>query len=168
MPNWCYYEMQIAGKKEDCDKWLAKIKSYDEPNHFWRMDGTVYDEFDANGEHYMSISGDCAWSIQSCCRVGGYSQTDLLALNTKNLHLKMEVYSSEPGMCFQEHYIYEYGECLADECEDYMETWWDRDEYPDFEDYKKSWDVPDDVTESDYDEDGYRKIGGFPDWEFSI
>lgn len=169
MPNYCYYEMQIAGKKEDCDKWLARMRSYDEPNHFFRIfSNEVFDEFDAKGLHYMSISGDCAWSLDSCCRAGAYSDIDLFAANTEELHLKMEAFSSEPGVCFQEHYLYKYGECIVDECVDYMEFWWDRDKFPDFNEYKKEYDLPDSVTESDYDEEGCRREGGFPVWKFSI
>lgn len=159
--------MLVKGRKEDCDKWLAKMKSYDEPNHFFRIfDATVIEEYEENGGHCMRISGDCAWSLYSCC-IDGYPTVDLFTENTRELHLKMEVYSSEPGMCFQEHYIYEYGECLANESRDYTEYYWDRREYPDFEEYRREEDIPDDVKESDFNEE-ICSVGGFPVWDFSI
>lgn len=40
MPNYCDFNMKIKGKKQDCQKWLDKMRDrdgrdcYDEENHF--------------------------------------------------------------------------------------------------------------------------------------
>lgn len=171
MANNCYYEMMIKGSKENCRKWLRKMKSYDEPNHFWRIfDATVYDEQGTDDEYYINIMGDCAWSLESCCRTSGYSNgVDLFAVNTKELNICMEAYSREEGIGFEEHYIYDNdGICIVEECVDYLEIYWDKNECPDFETYKKEYEISDSVKESDFNEDGYHAEGGFPDWNFSI
>lgn len=89
--------------------------------------------------------------------------------NTKELHIAMEAFSKEPGIWFQEHYIYEYGRCLRNECEDWTEIWWDEVEYPKFEDFKRdigeNWGY---LTEDDFDEDGCYYSGGFGSWEFTV
>ena len=131
MANDCYYEMKVYGRREDCEEWLRRMKSYDAPNHFYRIfssDVCVVGGGE-NGYHIM-IVGDCAWSLESCCRASGYSGgIDLFAVNTKELHLRMEAYSREPGIGFEEHYIYDKGECLADECEDLERHYYDRSEF---------------------------------------
>jgi len=119
MPNYCDYIMKVKGTADNCRAFLKKLNDYDEPNHFWRIfEAYDDDEYDMNdGNHVMEISGYCAWSIESCCRASGYSGgTDLLSVNTKDLDLEVEIYTEEPGMCFQEHYIYKKGSCLVDEC----------------------------------------------------
>ena len=50
----------------------------------------------------------------------------------------LEVYSREPGCAFEEHYLYDNGECLEDTCVDIICFWWDRDEYQTYEDFKLS------------------------------
>ncbi len=169
MPNYCYYEMKVKGRKEDCYKWLSKMRSYDEENHFYRIfDADITDECGTDNDYSIIISGDCAWSLETCCRSSGYSGgIDLFAENSKVLNIIMEAYSQEPGCCFQEHYIYNRGRCCSDECEDWSEYYWDRDECS-FEDYKKDYDVPDSITESDFDDEGYYHEGGFGEWNFVI
>lgn len=171
MPNFCWYEMKIKGSKENCYRWLKKMKSYDEHNHFWRMFDPINidDEGGTEYDYYMKFSGDCAWSLESCCRDSGYSGgVDLFAENTKDLQIKMEAYSSEPGCCFQEHYIYDNGVCIADRCVDYHEIYWDRYEHKSFDSFKKEFELPAHIIESDFDDDGYCEIGGFPNWDFII
>lgn len=121
MANNCLYVMKVVGKKENCEKWLKKMNDYEEENHFFRIFSTeICDE----GEDFIEISGDCAWSIETCCRAGGYSQgTDLLEINSRDLDLVVEIYSQECGMAFEEHYLYKKGECIVDECTDWFETY---------------------------------------------
>ena len=124
MPNYCDFNMKIKGKKQDCQKWLDKMRDrdgrdcYDEENHFWRMwDVSVYDEEGTDDDYMMLISGVCAWSLETCCRASGYSEgIDLFEVNSKDLNIVMEAHSEELGMGFREHYIYDKGECLVDEC----------------------------------------------------
>lgn len=173
MANNCYFEMLIKGTKESCEEWVKRMCSHNEPNHFYRIftcevyESEYIDE--AKNEYMMEICGDCAWSLESCCRASGYSNgIDLFAVNTKELNLRMEVFSEETGMCFQEHYIYDRGICKADECVDYHEYWYTESEYGSFEEYKKIYKIPDEITEEDFDENGICKVGGFDEWEYSI
>ena len=118
MPNYCNYTMKIKGMKEKCDRWLDKLRDYDEDNHFWRIfESEVYDEGGTENDYYMCISGYCAWSLESCCR-SGYTEEDLFEKNTRQFGLVMEAWSEEPGIGFQEHYIYNKGDCIKDECVD--------------------------------------------------
>ena len=99
----------------------------------------------------------------------GYSNgKDLFEINSKELNVTMEAYSSEPGCAFQEHYIYNHGECLEEECVDYRELYYDTDEYSNFEAFKHEYDIPDEVTEDDLDGGGNYCEGGFEDWTFTI
>jgi len=158
MPNYCDYKMKIRGNRENRDKWLDKMESYDEDNHFWR----IFDVYvDAEPDSYIT-SGTCAWSIESCCRASGYSEgVDLFAVNSKDLDLVVEVWSEESEGCFfQEHYVYNRGKCVIAECRDFEIYWWDKDEFEDFEDWKREMDV-EGVKEEDFDADGYYREGGF-------
>lgn len=169
MPNSCIYEMKIRGSHENCNMWLNRMTLYNEQDHFYRIfDVQILEEGGTELDYYMILAGDCAWSLDTCCRANGYSNGfDLFALNTRGLSLKMEAYSSEPGIGFQEHYIYEYGECLEDECRDMREWFWDKYEYPDFKDFKAEEDLPDGIEESDFEEGCYIQ-GGFPEWRYEI
>lgn len=166
MANNCYYEIKVQGKKSDCEKWLKRMQSYEEPNHFYRIfSSDVYEEGGNNEDHYIKICGDCAWSLESCCRTSGYSGgVDLFAVNTKELGLRMEAYSQEEGMEFQEHYIYDKGECLADECEDWTSIYYDSSEFPSFEDFRAEFDIPECIEEEDLN-DGCYESGGFVWWQ---
>ncbi len=172
MANNCWYEMLIKGTQENCYNFLKKMKSYDENDHFYRIfDACVVDEgHDGESNYFMVISGDCAWSLDSCCRASGYSNgIDLFSVNTKAFKLKLEAYSEEPGFEFQEHYIYDNGKCIICECVDYAEWFWDRSEQT-FEEYKKEMGecLPSSLTERDFNEEGYYYAGGFGDWSFEI
>ena len=170
MANNCYFEMKIKGTKANCEAWYKKMTSCDELNHFYRIfSADIYNEGGTDKEYYMCIAGDCAWSLETCCRASGYSEgTDLFAVNTQGLNLVMEAYSSEPGCAFQEHYIYNRGNCLKDACVDYYEVHYNADDYYDFEAFKREYDIPDEVTEDDLDEGGNYCEGGFKDWIFTI
>ena len=170
MANNCYFEMKIKGTKANCEAWYKKMTSYDESNHLYRIfSADIYDEGGTDTNYYMCIAGDCAWSLETCCRASWYSEgEDLFAINTRDLNIVMEAYSSEPGCAFQEHYIYDHGKCLKEECVDYREVYYDTDECDDFEAFKREYDIPDDVTEDDLDEGRHYCEGGFKDWTFTI
>lgn len=169
MANNCFYQMKIAGTKKNCQKWLDRMNDYEEDNHFWRIfNAEIINESGDDDDYEMEISGDCAWSLESCCRASGYSDgVDLFRVNTQDLDITMEAYSKEPGLEFSEHYIYEKGVCIADECVPYREYYWDTDEYPTYEEYKKEYrDAPDEETiiENDY----WWSRGGFPEWSYTF
>ena len=161
MANNCFYTIKILGKKDNCQEFVERLESYHKPNHFWRFfDVDVYDEESVGDLTAMYISGDCAWSLESCCRASGYSGgVDLFAVNTEELSLSLEAYSREIGMLFEEHYIYKNGACITDDCRDIDVFWWDRDEYPTYGDFKK--DYPDAPPEACFADDCEVITGGF-------
>lgn len=163
MANNCWYNMKLVGNKEDCLEWLERMCDYEKPKHFFRIfSAEVYEEYMDEDTYVCFISGDCAWSIEVCCRGSewGYSGgRDLFAENTAELHLKMEVWSEEPGIGFQEHYIYDNGDCVEEACLDYNKFYWDKSEY---ETYRKLCaDYPDAPPEEAFDEYGEARIRGF-------
>lgn len=172
MPNICSYSMRIRGNKENVYEFHKRMGDYELPNHLWRMFETeIYDEIaNDDGTITIEVGGSCAWSIESCCRASGYSNgVDLLEVNSRELNLKIESWSDECGMCFQEHYCYKNGECLVDECVDWYEFYYDENEYKSFEDFKKEFNLPDDATEDDLNDGGYYSMGGFDNYcEFEI
>lgn len=170
MANNCMYEMRIKGTKINCQEWLSRMNDYEKRNHFWRIfSADVADECGTDNDYTMTICGDCAWSLESCCRASGYSDgVDLFEVNTAELNLTMEAWSSEPGMAFQEHYIYKNGECETDKCIDYNEYWYDEDEYDSFEDFVNEYDLKD-ITEDDLNENDCYCVGGFENYgEYEI
>lgn len=172
MPNLCSYTMRIKGKKDDVHEFHKRMKNYDKPNHLWRIfESDIFNEHDyGDGIISIDVFGDCAWSIETCCRSSGYSNgIDLFAVNSKELNLEIESWSDECGMCFQEHYLYKNGECLIDDCVEWTEVYYDEDEYESFEEFKKDNEIPDHVTENDLDDGCYYHSGGFEDYcEFQI
>ena len=163
MPNYCDFSIKVVGSKENCDKFFNLLDSYDDNNHFWRIfEAYVADEYNNDTETSMYICGYCAWSLETCCRASGYSKgIDLFEINTRNLNLKMEAYSREPGVGFEEHYIYEYGECVEDECRDIETFFWDTGEYPTYTEFKNEY--PDAPPEEQFEDTNEAYTGGFGD-----
>lgn len=161
MPNYCWYSMKVVGQKDDCEAFVDRLINYDSPNHFWRIFCANVDGREDEGEVVsLYITGDCAWSLETCCRASGYSNgVDLFSINTEDLNLKMEAYSREPGMCFEEHYIYDNGECVVDQCEEIDVYWWDRDEYPTYKEFAE--DHPSAPPECYFDDTDEVVTGGF-------
>ena len=105
---------------------------------FCRNFGT--DEYDfywdkASGEYVSAVSGYCAWAAHLCFLNGPTSyyrgtvnEGSLFALHatclekeTAKLGLTVEIYSTENGCQFAEHYIIEKGKFVTDEIFDYSE-----------------------------------------------
>lgn len=172
MPNLCDYLMRIKGNKENVYEFHKRMGDYEAPNHLWRMFETDICEERDNGDGTITIDvgGSCAWSIETCCRASGYSGgIDLLEVNSRELNLEIESWSDESGMCFQEHYLYKNGECLIDDCVDWTELYYDEYEYESFENFKKTYNIPNDVTEDDLDDGCYYHFGGFDNYcDFQI
>lgn len=161
MANNCLFDFKIVGKEENVDelmemmKWQGRFKEnglgriYEvyltDKNH--KADGTV--------EVYGG--GDCAWSVLTAMR--NYADRNpSLESETERLGLAIEIYSSEPGCCFQEHVVIDKGNVIVEECVDYEEHWvW---EFDTIEEYNAEYGT--NFTE-DMVEDEYIKIGGFGD-----
>lgn len=167
MPNYCYYEMKVVGIDDNIDE-LISMMNYNHPTyHFHRVfEADVYDR----GDGYALISGDVAWSIYSAmlCLLGGCESTGkeytFISNVSKSLQLKIEIFSSEPGIGFQEHYLIRNGEMMIEGCEDYTEYYFDELYYKGetyeekfaafLEEYKLN------ITPDDLNENGNYCIGG--------
>lgn len=166
MPNYCDYSMKVKGTKKNCMEFHDRLRNYDKENHMWRVfDATIYEEKGTDSDYELYITGYCAWSIESCCRSSGYSGgVDLLEVNTRELNLLLEVWTQEIGFGFQEHYIYEEGNCVVDEECNIESFWWDKDEFPTYEEFKAEYeDAP---SEEEFEANGTDEVivGGFEDY----
>jgi hypothetical protein len=113
-------------------------------------------------EYYAGVDGDCAWSFQSAILDNG-----LLQKIIKKYKITAEVYTEEPGVGFMEHYVWEEGELVVDECRDFttfniydIEDEEDLDFYID-NDIMKGHGITKENYQEFADEDGYIRIGGF-------
>ena len=107
MPNYCYYQMKVKGNNENINEFISMMNYTHPQKQFYRVFAAdVYE----SGDGYFCISGDVAWSVycaflQISCKC---ERTDkeftLISDVSKELQLEIEIYSSEPGMCFQEHF----------------------------------------------------------------
>ncbi|MGL5714337.1 MAG: hypothetical protein ACRCX2_15055 [Paraclostridium sp.] len=162
MPNYCNFSIGVVGKREKADKLAEYLKAdYDKPKHFYRVfDADITAGYELEGDKVAYIiSGNCAWSVYSCMFEGEYTyysssrknvlETEAqnitgttLPIESKELELDIEVFSSEPGMEFMEHYIISNGVIKVDDCVHWSEGY-------------------------DEDTDTYTPEGGL-EWEFSI
>lgn len=185
MPNHCYYEMRVRGKRENIEQLIKVMTDYDEPKHFWRVFSAEaeYQETDDPDISTARIYGDCAWSVYACMMTGELTYADhadishrtSLQEESERLELEIEVYSDEPGCAFQEHYRFRNGEKLSDECVDciyyYFETLCNEsdEEYTQrFERFKQEYGLDSALTPDDLNDASEIVVGGFGEWNFKI
>ena len=143
MANCCCYSMKVAGQKENVKEFIDVVQndySYDcEGNYHGECDRHLSKVFvkkivacqeNKEDECKKEILGHCAWSVYSAMTEGGYytsrykkeygqnSHATTLKLESENLQLKIEVFSEESGLGFREHYLYDNGEAILEECID--------------------------------------------------
>lgn len=181
MPNYCSYEMRVRGKEEAVEEFIEILQAdyrFDEnrqcdcERHFWRVfDANVLDKHFENGEGYAEINGDCAWSVYSCMCDGSFTYNNdfpnmggtTLQAESERLNISIEVFSSEPGCQFMEHYVYDNGHCVAEECEDWEEYCTD-----DFETVEEmNAECGTDFTKEEFEENDFLSIGGIS-WEYDL
>ena len=184
MPNYCSYNMKVKGEKQNVEEFIKIMKAnynyrdmkFDFERH---MGGRVFDAVASeieceNDKHYSIITGSCAWSVSACMRENGYykdfkndykdmCRSTTLAIESERLNLKIEVVSTEPGMCFAEHYIFNDGDLICEECVDYNE--YPIYEFENKEDAEKEYDI--EISDTEWKSHDYVCRGGF-DIEWSI
>lgn len=186
MPNYCYYSMCVRGTKENVEEFIKVIEAdynytdmkFTYKRHFFRVFEADYGEIEQMGDddYRVTISGDCAWSVATCMLEGGYYRDikaryprefrgTTLPKESKRLNLAIEVYSEECGMCFQEHYLFDNGDTIIDECVDYNEYY--------IGDFNSKADAEDEldieITDEEWNSgEEYIKRGGFEEWYFDI
>lgn len=128
MANICEFYMKVKGQKESVETFY-KIISRSSNIYKNRVLGRVYEVYKEDeyfmgqngaGDYAMILSGECAWSV---CTSILYKKGDKSGLDfeSKALGLVIEVFSREPGMGFEEHYIIDNGDIILEECEDMIE-----------------------------------------------
>lgn len=158
MANVCEFEMVVRGDMANIEKFLGALS---QKGNVWMGRGAKIVNR-VNGERMVNLDGECKWSIQSSlidnaesmrrqAETGKGHWADLPE-NTEFLTLfeacekygvNMEVYSSEPGMAFQEHLMYENGNILNDDV------------------------LYEEVYDPDTDEI-VDTVGGYSSWDFSV
>lgn len=183
MPNYCSYTMRVKGTCEAIDEMEKRLTDYDHTPHFWRVfeayrvdDVSPVAEGD-DADMVTEFSGDCAWSVHSCmCEGEATYATDYadqgkstsLEKTAEELGLDIEVYSEEPSIGFAEHYLYMRDGTKVEDETDLTEIWWDRDEYPTFEELNNEYDLTaNGITEESFGDEEYVSIGGYDyNWVF--
>jgi hypothetical protein len=185
MPNYCNYSMCVVGAKENVEEFIRVINAdYDYgtmefscDRHMFRVFEATCDEIEERGDGKFQtvINGYCAWSVSSCMLEGGYYRDckerygenfrgTTLRIESQRLNLDIEVYSEESGMCFQEHYIFNNGNLVCDECRDWCEYW--LDDYETKEEAEAELGIT--ITDNEWEEGECFSRGGFKTWDFEI
>ena len=136
MPNYCNYEMKIKGSKKKIQEVIDTLKAdYNygigkpEHKHLFRVFDVFEEEMveEGNNTYSMFIAGLCAWSVYSCMCSGEHTYYNDLKERFPDIFMGttlqelsrdciIEVFSEEEGMEFSEHYIFENGVCVLDDC----------------------------------------------------
>lgn len=164
MANNCLFDMRITGKEDAIKEFIAMLKWEGEfkENGLGRTYSFYAEELektDIPGVYSVTGYGDCAWSVLTAMCKEYMKEAPSLESETERLGLVVEVYSSEPGCCFQEHYLFVKGDTVINECVDYEEHW--VGDFDSLEEYNKANDTnftPDMINDNDD-----VCIGGFGD-----
>lgn len=164
MANNCAFDMRITGKEDAIKEFIAMLSWQGEfeecgLGRTYSFDADELEETTVPGIYTVTGYGDCAWSVLTAMREEYRADAPSLESETERLGLVVEVYSSEPGFCFQEHYIFVKGNCILDDCVEYEEHW--IDSFNSLEEYNKEYGT--DFTEDMVNDNGDVCIGGFGD-----
>ena len=180
MPNYCDYSMRVQGKPEAVDEFVKIMQAdyeYDNDGncnvdrHLWRVfEAYVDDSWMLKGIKTVSLSGYCAWSVHSCMCDGQFTYQSqrpngngtTLQAESERLQLAIEVYSSEPGCCFMEHFVFVNGEEKENECVEWQEFY--TGDYDSVEEFNAEYGT--NFTQEEFESDEYISVGGM-DWDFN-
>lgn len=182
MPNLCAYAMRVKGTPEAIDEMHKRLTDYEHTPHFWRVfeaeRSDAVTETD-DGETVTEFYGTCAWSVNSCmldnnplCYANEYAEegkSTSLEKSAKELGIDIEVYSEEGGNGFAEHYLYTRdGSKTIEEETDFEEFYWDRDEFPTFDEFIEEYGLEDaGLSEEDFEDEEFVGVGGYEEnWAF--
>ena len=164
MANNCLFDMKITGGEEGIKelvsmlRWEGKFKGAG-LGRVYSFEADEIEKTNIPGVYQTRGAGDCAWSVLTAMCKEYRADAPSLESETERLGLVVEVYSSEPGCCFQEHYLFAKGDLVIDECVDYEEHWVEGPEH--LEEYNEEYGT--DFTPDMLDENGDVCIGGFGD-----
>ena len=123
MPNYCDYDMKVVSKSKDSIDKLFSIMDYkDKTRQMYRVLDVNMDKVEREGNLFSCLfGGNVAWS---CLYWVEKYDKDLSILPElcKELGIGIELWSSEVGVGFQEHYVINKdGVVVVKECVDYRE-----------------------------------------------
>jgi len=176
MANVCSFSMALKGDSQGIQ---AFINAMEQQNGVYMGRGAEIHEV-MFGDGRVVLSGSCKWSVVSAMHSNAVSMREepqmwsftrgvpeeLLTFEEacKKYAVSMEVYSSESGIGFQEHYLCNTdGERIVDECVDYSEEY--LGDYASKEEAAKELEM--EISDEDWERE-WVEIGGFPEWNFSI
>lgn len=199
MANSCDFEMKVKGKSESVETLIKLLKDHEldesEERYFggW-LENIMYEMEDdpINQSSIAFVTGGCKWSVilsllgvkdsyydEDKKDYGDKSKVTCLENESKRLNLDIEIYSSEYGVGFEEHFLIKEGELLINDC---VNAWQLDEMYFENEDlseefkeiverfYKKK------ISNNEWEElhkwllenpRNYR-LGGYDEWKFEI
>lgn len=155
MANCCYFTMKIAGKPEQVSQFVHSLNHGFGRIYSFEADPIFAEKDPRPGSPLVAVvgQGDCAWSISTAM--------PKLQEESARLGLCIEAFSSEPGIGFQEHYLYDKGILLEDECVDYCEYWVSGYGEEEIQTLLEDFEMTREELFSKLNEDGDYCIGGF-------
>ena len=182
MANICDFSMRVRGQKEDIEKFYNAMRQ--KGNVYMGRGADAEIQYEDEEEYYTAwINGWCKWSVVSAMIDNAISMrtepdkwyfgesVDVSRIEFITLieacqkwNLDMEVFSEEPGCCFQEHMMVINGELVIDECEEWNE--YDLDDFDTKEEAEEELEI--EITDEEWEEGGFISRGGFGEWEFEI
>lgn len=171
MANACYYEMKIAGEKQnvfECIQMLRHEGSFKNVGlgrvySFDFIDSTPEISDSNSNIIALSGSGDCGGSILCAMRKEYRNELPSLESESKRLGLVIEAYSSEPGNRFQEHVLINKGEVVVEESVDYAEFWLEAASEDYIQEVSEKTGIPVDELMNNLNANGDFCLGGFGD-----
>ena len=179
MANICSFSMMVKGEHENIEKFYNAMSQ--NGNIYMGRGAEAEIDYD-DSEGRAQIDGWCKWSVQSAMidnAISMRNEPNIWAFSTREKEelefitlleaterwsLVMEVYSEEPGCEFQEHYVFDNGIVLCDECVDYHEYW--ICEYDTKEEAEEELGI--EITDDQWKYEDCIRHGGFDVWAFEI
>ena len=184
MANLCSFSMLVKGKHDDIEKFYRAMR---QKGYIWMGRGAdaeidYDDNFDLEGHDRATIDGWCKWSIRSALYDNAISMrreperwffgNDVNSVElefitfveaSEKWNLEVEIFSEEPGCCFQEHYIVRNGIKEVAECVEWNEHFLGY--YETKEEAEEELEMQ--ITDEEWENDCVQR-GGFGLWEFKI
>ena len=181
MANICSFSMMVRGKHEDIEAFYNAMQQ--KGNIFMGRGGDAEINYD-DDDGAAFIDGWCKWSVYSSMVANAVdmkshpemwywgngidsAKLEFITLfeACKKWNLDMEVYSEEPGCCFQEHYVVVNGELIDSEVVEYNE--YCIDEFENKEDAEAEFGII--ISDEEWNSgECFISRGGFEDWSFEI
>lgn len=182
MANICGFSMRVRGQKNDIEKFYNAMQQ--KGNVYMGRGADAEIEYEDEDEYSIGwIQGWCKWSVVSALVDNAISMrtepnrwyfgddvdTSKIEFVTlieacKKYNLDMEVFSEEPGCCFQEHIMIIDGDVIIDDCAEWIE--YDLDEFDTKEEAEEALEI--EITDEEWSDGGFISRGGFGEWEFEI